>query len=1470
LPASEFIVTIYNRKRCDKVFPFGFGCYMENSVSTFRSMSRRQGESSRVPFIFCLLITGLFYLTAVSNTVSAATYYLDDANGDNSNPGTSSAPWRTLDRAYTWYSGADPKVQEGDTVYLRNGNYGTFADATSNRSNWITYKAESGHTPIFTNIALGRWDGPYNLYLKFEGIHVVGGPNPGVALNKCISVATCSYVQFLNMTIYGSEDYVHEDHSAGIYIREGVEITIQGCTIYNFSAPVHSHGAVGETSTDILIDSCTLYDGTWGILAYGARWTITNNDISQIYDGMQVVCTDTTIEGNIIHNFWPNDEFHADGIQLFPAPAYPLACDNVAVRRNTISGTHDHSISARGTDASDVVTNLIIENNLCYEAAATDLQLIWVDGSIIYNNTFITYLTDIRSNCSSLSISGNICKYLSICSDQEYSYASTVDYEEYNICWKWWTAAVDAIASDTTLDLDGNTAAYQNLFEDYDTNDFTLASGSTAIDFGNANYSPISDILGVSRVFPPDAGCYEYISSGSGNQAPVLAAIGNKSVNENSALSFSVSATDSDSNTITYSASGTAISAGADFNDQTLTFTWTPGYDQAGTYGVTFTASDGTASDSETITITVNNVNRGPELAFIGDKSVNENSALSFSISATDADGDDITYSVQSLPTGAVFVNQTFFAWTPSYSQAGAHQVSFTASDGTDSDSETITITVNNVNRAPILAAIGNKSIFTETSLSFTVSATDPDGDTITYSVENLPSGATFANRNFSWTPSDSQADSYEITFTASDGQTQVTETITITVTVDTSAPTVTNLSPVANSIQAPLNSLIYLDVTDTGRGVNASTVTIEVNSSLVYTGNTTDYHSSYGHCRRIGNSAAYTYVYQADEMFDYDQTVTVTVNATDLAANPMNEYSYSFKTEMRSFGANKKVNSSSNNSSEHSVTASDSSGNIWVVWHTGQVGSRDIYAGKLTAGADSFGNSVQITNDNADQCNPVIAIDGTDKLYVAWQDSRNGEWDIYLSTSVNGTNWSTERKITDPNSNQVNPAIVIDGSNRACIVWEDDRNNNKDIYIASSSDSFASKTTSQITSNASGQITPAIAVDSGNTVYVVWKDARGGTSDIYGADSDNGPWTNVAVVSNANNQSSPAVATEAAGSILHLLWVDDTPGNDDIFYVKTTGGLPGSPLTGSSIIDDSSGADQSAPVITITGSTGNDLKVFACWKDERNVSGGNGDMDLYFVEVNSGSGTNVFVGDSGTNSAQSYPVIAVDADEYPYLVWTDDRNTNTDIYYAGSSFVESSALESEDIVISSGAIVGTELTSINSATDVSVTVPAGASSHDVTITISRIRNPKRISLDYISSLYEFGPSGIEFDEPVTIIIPYDISTVGGSASAYWYNPLTDLLSQEGITDVEVIEISSTLRAVRFKTDHFTQYLIGGSGSVSGGGGGGGGGCSMSRNSQGSIAEFLLPYIGLAIVMVILKRRDARNQRACDITRSKC
>jgi hypothetical protein len=89
------------------------------------------------------------------------------------------------------------------------------------------------------------------------------------------------------------------------------------------------------------------------------------------------------------------------------------------------------------------------------------------------------------------------------------------------------------------------------------------------------------------------------------NRAPVLAVIGNRTVNENSTLTFTVQATDPDHDVLIYAA--TDLPAGAQFNPANRTFIWTPTYSQSGAYRVTFIVTDGFGGqDRQTITITVN------------------------------------------------------------------------------------------------------------------------------------------------------------------------------------------------------------------------------------------------------------------------------------------------------------------------------------------------------------------------------------------------------------------------------------------------------------------------------------------------------------------------------------------------------------------------------------------------------------------------------------------------------------------------------------------------------------------------------------------------------------------------------------------------------------------------------------------------------------------------------------------------
>ncbi|WP_410509908.1 disaggregatase related repeat-containing protein [Methanosarcina hadiensis] len=87
-------------------------------------------------------------------------------------------------------------------------------------------------------------------------------------------------------------------------------------------------------------------------------------------------------------------------------------------------------------------------------------------------------------------------------------------------------------------------------------------------------------------------------------------------------------------------------------------------------------------------------------------------------------------------------------------------------------------------NQAPVMNSIQNTTVETGSILAFTVSASDGNGDTLTYSALNLPEGATLDSKSgiFRWAPSAGQEGTYILTFEVSDGKLNASATATINV----------------------------------------------------------------------------------------------------------------------------------------------------------------------------------------------------------------------------------------------------------------------------------------------------------------------------------------------------------------------------------------------------------------------------------------------------------------------------------------------------------------------------------------------------------------------------------------------------------------------------------------------------------------------------------------------------------------
>jgi len=315
-------------------------------------------------------------------------------------------------------------------------------------------------------------------------------------------------------------------------------------------------------------------------------------------------------------------------------------------------------------------------------------------------------------------------------------------------------------------------------------------SGSTVlqfgdIDYGNGNINP--------KMFGPQTLQVTWQNGtatvSTTNNPPVFSAVGNKTVNEGETLTFTVSATDPENDAITYGIQNKP--PGADFNPSTKTFTWTPNFNQQGTYVVTFTASDGVNTSVLNVTITVNNVNRPPTLNLNTTSPVNINEGQSYSLqlTATDPDsGATLIFFGTGLPLGAEITSTGLFTWKPNYNQAGSYIITFTVMDEYNAtDSKNLIINVADANQPPVFTkTIPKDTIITvhnvPVTFTFQYKAVDPEGDPLTFAQVKVPDNAGInATGLFTWTPSQDQANkTFQIIIAVFDGHNIVYDTTSV------------------------------------------------------------------------------------------------------------------------------------------------------------------------------------------------------------------------------------------------------------------------------------------------------------------------------------------------------------------------------------------------------------------------------------------------------------------------------------------------------------------------------------------------------------------------------------------------------------------------------------------------------------------------------------------------------------------
>lgn len=303
------------------------------------------------------------------------------------------------------------------------------------------------------------------------------------------------------------------------------------------------------------------------------------------------------------------------------------------------------------------------------------------------------------------------------------------------------------------------------------------------------------------------------------DRAPEFLELADRYIFENETLYTELDAVDPDGDTVTFTVTGIE----ARIEDDTLLFE--PTYDTVSLpdnfitrmvrrirldkyiYSsemkelVTVEACGKDRCSAQEFTLTVQDVNRLPIVEPIESLYLSEGEYLEIKPNASDADGDYISFTIGE-PVGK--------GWQTDFTSEGEYYVPVTAYDGKNGVNTTVRVVVQNTNQLPTFGELRDTSVTEGEVLSFSVVASDPDGDNITLIAEDLPEDAAFSDGVFSWTPPHITASKGEtaqiiVTFSATDerilrsndsNSTLVKKSVAIDVTDANRAPVITAFSP--------------------------------------------------------------------------------------------------------------------------------------------------------------------------------------------------------------------------------------------------------------------------------------------------------------------------------------------------------------------------------------------------------------------------------------------------------------------------------------------------------------------------------------------------------------------------------------------------------------------------------------------------------------------------------------------------
>ena len=336
----------------------------------------------------------------------------------------------------------------------------------------------------------------------------------------------------------------------------------------------------------------------------------------------------------------------------------------------------------------------------------------------------------------------------------------------------------------TASDVDGDSVSFS---ADSLPAGFTLGSdGSYSFDPADAAYDGMgvgdSQTLTIPVTVTDENGATDsqqiQVTVTGTNDAPVAGADVTANVAEgDSAISGQLTASDVDGDSVSFSAD--SLPAGFTLESDG-SYSFDPAdaaYDGMGvgdsqtlTIPVTVTDENG-ATDSQQIQVTVTGTNDAPVAGADVTANVAEgDSAISGQLTATDVDGDSVSFSADSLPAGFTLESDGSYSFDPADaaydgmgvgdSQTLTIPVTVTDENGA-TDSQQIQVTVTGTNDAPVAGADVTANVAEgDTAISGQLTASDVDGDSVSFSADSLPAGFTLeSDGSYSFDPADAAYD---------------------------------------------------------------------------------------------------------------------------------------------------------------------------------------------------------------------------------------------------------------------------------------------------------------------------------------------------------------------------------------------------------------------------------------------------------------------------------------------------------------------------------------------------------------------------------------------------------------------------------------------------------------------------------------------------------------------------------------